>query len=700
MKWTAMMNPSFTIIETHETESHKATGHAARTQWRNDHPAATRFHDVPTRFVCIDGEGVTLPDGTHVYVLLGAGSAQVSDPAGLPLADCLVFLWSQFLEHGTTAVAYCGFFLSYDFVQWLKSLPEERGRMLLTADGRRKRQPKSASRQLPFPVRWGGWEFDILGSRRFKFRREGFPRWMYICDTGPFFQKSFLSVINPENWSDPVVTAEEYDTIATGKMRRSSAALDSDMLSYNALENLVLSRVLSRLEKGFSSLGVHLRPSQWFGPGQAAQFWLTGRAITCKRLQEVTAAPVLDAARGSYYGGWFEIMAHGLLPGNTYEYDINSAYPHIISQLPCLEHGEWIHNGRTAGFRHVLVRARVRGGDDHIGAMLHRDESGNISRPHDTEGWYWLSELHAAHAALLIDETEVFETWTYHPCSCPPPLAEIADVYQRRRHEGKNTSIGIACKILINSVYGKFAQSVGYPKFGNPLYASLITSGCREMILNAIASHPQRTGAVVMVATDGIYFRTPHLSLPLSGDLGDWEMAEKRNICLFKPGVYWDDKTRMQVQAGDTPVFKARGVSARDFAGSLATVDTQFHWLAARQPDVIDWPEVTFPLSFSMVSAVQALQWGKWELAGTLVPDPKVTQSSNPVMKRCSWHWDGDIIRSRPARNDPYRPSAPYEKRFGTDDPWSQENQEADGITPDGLPSFVWKEALYDHLSM
>ena len=83
------------------------------------------------------------------------------------------------------------------------------------------------------------------------------------------------------------------------------------MLRYNALENEILSRVLEKLNEGFQSLGINLRPNQWFGPGQAAQEWLEGRAITAELLQEITPREVLEHARESYFGGWFEIMGHG-----------------------------------------------------------------------------------------------------------------------------------------------------------------------------------------------------------------------------------------------------------------------------------------------------------------------------------------------------------------------------------------------------
>src|SRR6266849_847841 len=150
-----MMTPRFSITEIEHTpiqrKTRARTHNNGRKKWRYDNPRETRYDNVPTEFVCVDGEGITLPNGEHRYVLLGVGQQQISNPNGLEWTECFEFLWSQFRKG---SVAYTGFFLGYDFVQMLKTLPEERARMLLTKEGRAKRQPRSAKRPMPFPVRY------------------------------------------------------------------------------------------------------------------------------------------------------------------------------------------------------------------------------------------------------------------------------------------------------------------------------------------------------------------------------------------------------------------------------------------------------------------------------------------------------------------------------------------------------------------
>jgi hypothetical protein len=479
-----------------------------------------------------------------------------------------------------------------------------------------------------------------------------------------------------------IVTREEYISIKKGKDRRSQAVLDDEMRDYNRRENLILARVMEKFREGLDHFGIYLSIDKWYGPGQAAGKWIAaqGQKATCAQRNEKglvsqasnpfsrkeliaedrTSVIVERAARASYIAGWFEIFAHGHVPRITYEYDINSAYPDVIRTLPCMAHGKWEigYSGnaklrtlpKNAAFR--LIHATVRGSDPHIGAMLHRDADNNICRPHVTHSWYWQDELEAALNAGLIDSIDVScdeeacrneykygraLTLTYFPHkNCALLCSAMEEMYQERLRVGKNTPLGKAAKLVYNSVYGKFAQLIGSPQWASNIYASRITSGCRKKILESIATHPEGTKAVVMIATDGIYFTSEHPDLDISKDkLGCWDVEEKRNLTLFKPGVYWDDDTREKISQGKTPSFKSRGVSARKFAKEINRIDSMFdRWNGKFPDDEKSWPSVEFDAGFSMVSCKQALIRGKWETAGKVSTSGRLTQNSFPDGKR------------------------------------------------------------------
>lgn len=547
--------------------------------------------------------------------------------------------------------------------------------------------------------------------------------WMYICDTGPFWQSSFLNVIKPEKWGDhPVCTVDEYKLIKRGKDERGNTAAYgatdyyADMQMYNVLENDILARVTKRLNEGFMNddIPIKIPKTDWYGPGRAAQLWMdmlheriadpgavesnkatnTRQRYSVDRCNEggILNADIYmsmpswfyDAAQASYYGGWFEQMLHGHC-GNVWEYDINSAYPFIIASLPCL-HTTGIHNGsytqgdsddypRDAG-RYTLLRCVVSGSNPYIGAMPYRTKKGNISRPNITEGWYWLHELSASQRAGLIDNMEVSSWVSYLPCECTPPFNPhdigISRMYRMRLDVGKNTPQGIAAKLVYNSTYGKTAQSIGQPKFSNPVYASLITAGCRTLILDAIASHPNGASAVTMVATDGVYFTSRHLGLPTDvGRLGAWDETFKPGMTQLMPGVYWDDNTRAAIKRMEIPKMKSRGVNARDLAKQINHLDTLYaiaHMELEAGREYV-WPEIEFTVGFLLDSAKLALQRGKWHEAGKVTHGSKRRISSNPMSKRNPMAYrddtGGGFTRTKPYREFAVRSSTPYQQSFG-----------------------------------
>lgn len=690
-------------------------------------------------FIAVDGEGVKRYEVyddwdedtqdvvartrlVHDYVLLSVGEEALhKDGKALYHADVFEFLWDQFQQH--PKAVFVGFFLGYDFAQWFRSLPATTGWNLLSKEGIARRQPKEDSPQVfPWPVRHGGWEFDILGAKRFKLRphvpyeqrpekvvnhKDGTTSvvkphphsWMYICDAGSFFQTSLMKVIDPKGWATPIVSAEEFAILERGKLQRDVAQFDADMVEYNRLENVVLARIMSNLNQGFVSDGIRLQKKQWFGPGQAAQEWMKNIEVpTGEEVREAVPQWARDAARESYYGGWFEIRAHGYVPGTTYGYDINSAYPHIIAALPCLLHGKWTRGSgnripskvSNAGLR--LVDATLHGESLEFGPAPHRTAEGAIMRPLQTRGWHWWHEIQASKRAGLVSKIEVHEWIEYKPCRCDPPLAAIKEMYEGRLKVGKNTSSGKAKKLVYNSAYGKMAQSVGMPRFANPIYASLITAGCRTMILDAIATHPGGAKAVLMVATDAVYFNEPHPTLDLDEErLGAWGEEPHENMTLLMPGLYWDDESRAKFAKGQAVKLKSRGISGRDLSKFMATIDKEFKRKLAEVAYGY-WPSFEIPVEFAMISARQAASMDRWELCGTIKTDPRKI-SSVPESKRAAENIPTAAEIEAGARpyitSSPYAEPAqlhttPYAKAFGEDETADEMEAMREWLTPDG----------------
>lgn len=660
---------------------------------RNSVRTIERAERIPT-FIGVDGEGVTLKDGTHNYVLLSVGENSLHhDGEPLSFEDCAAFLWEQFTSQEDSYAVFCGYYLGYDFTQWVKTLPQNRMEMVYASEKRSR--TKSGGNPTPFPVFYNDWEFDFLGNKRFKLRRVDDKRWLYVNDVGPFFQQPFATAMS-DRWQDrqgnpiPIVHDDERAIIERGKAKRATAKFNKEMIRYNVTENRVLSRMMTTMAIGFKDMGVTLQKDQWYGPGQVAQKWMDQHSShPTKKLKEKADADeifrgAIDAARSAYYGGWFETFAHGHIRGRSYEYDIASAYPHVHSNLPCLLHGTWLHlsadEWRLAGsdtpIPYMLVRASVEGSNPYIGSMMHRDKQGKINRPNYTEGWYWAHELEAAQRAGLVSQVQRLEAYTYEPCKCLPPLRDLRNLYTQRVEVGKATPQGRGLRLTYNSAYGKTAQSIGTPKHANSIHASLITAGCRTMILDAIATHPKGAAAVLMIATDGIYFDEKHPTLNVAPGLGNWEETIKENLTIFLPGVYWDDKSR-EGRAKKVAKLKSRGVSGADLMERLDELDAAFDRMLSEpipfgmMEGVVPpewWCKMILPLRFNMVSPKQAIQRGKWELCGHVTQNAERELWSHPRHKRglvSAPTSERPYIHSFVPTNVERVASTPYSRSFG-----------------------------------
>jgi hypothetical protein len=634
----------------------------------------TRALAVP-EFIGVDSEGIGRGIN-HRAVLLGVGTEQYIARdlrKGLQYEEVFRFLYKCFEQH--PQAAFVGFYLKYDFVQWLKSLPFKAAWMLFTPKGKalRKMTQPNGKRRTYHPVRVDGWEIDMLGMKRLSIR----PRvcqcaeqvrvcthtqkpWMHICDAGSFYQMSFLQVCDPTIWKDdpdgPICTNSEYAKLKRGKDKRAVAKLDDDMKFYNQLENVLLARAMERLCKGFIKFGVRLAKDEWYGPGASAGKWLKNHQ-SLKHKDAVDLMPdwFLDACAGSYIGGWFEIFSHGLIYGESHNYDINNAYPFATAQLPHIC-GECSYNRGKGPYKgngkYVLVSATMHAKGQRIGPVPYRDAKGSILRPSVSRGWYWSSEIRAATRAGLVatSKTQYHEWVEFIPCDHPNPFTEVGDLYYERLRVGKNSAQGMSIKLNNNSLYGKFAQSAGTAPFNNWFYASLITSHCRTQILDAIATHPGGPDSVLMVATDGIAFDSPHPTLPVSKKLGEWDHSVYTDLCLFKPGVYWHRVGKEQLLKA-----KTRGVPKAAFMKEIKGVEMLFSKLlelkkAPGEWDIgrhIDWSQVDFqlvpdhawprffvPITFRLKSCNQALNEGEWSRAGVMQESILVMQDSDPQNKR------------------------------------------------------------------
>ncbi len=560
----------------------------------------------------IDGEGKGRD--RHRYVFLAAADEwgekkfSVSNPNGLSTEECLFFLYQ--LPPRARLFAYS---FGYDLTKIFQSMTEtHEGRRalwyLMRPEKRQRMGPEAAKG--PYPVLWKGWSLNLQGTK-FSFGRtgprSGAPRRNRILwDIWKFYQSKFTTAL--EDWK--IGTPEERALIARMKEKRH----EFDKLSPAEYEQYCFLECQKMAEQARTLIAAHdeagLPLKTFYGAGSTATVMLKKMGVR----RHIAPAPELmrEAVAQAFSGGRFEVGEIGCIRGAVHSYDISSAYPYQLCQLPCLIHGKWEHitkrsqleQARWALVHYSLSAQRTAaqnhgksgqkrqpqpGGAAAWGAFPFRfgkghAEAGSICYPSESGGgWVYLSEYLAGEK--YFDNVGFREAWVYRAaCECMP-FQPIPNYYAERCRIGKE-ACGICLKLGCNSCYGKVAQSVGKGQFNCWVWAGMITSGCRAQGLELLGMHSDRRN-LLMFATDGILTReklTPprpletgtfHVSeceehkktcdiCPKESQtfkpLGGWEhKVEKRGVFLARPGVYFPlDPTEEDLRA-----LRGRGIGRR-----------------------------------------------------------------------------------------------------------------------------------------
>lgn len=362
-----------------------------------------------------------------------------------------------------------------------------------------------------------------------------------IWDVFGFFQENFVGVMG--KWLGK--NHRHYELIKTMKAKRGDFEhVDKAAIAnYNLAELECLVEIMEKVHEGISGLG--LKCMRFDGAGAVASAMMRKHGI--REFKAESPEDVHLAARTAYAGGRIEICKMGTVFGEVYDYDINSAYPNVLLDLPSLSHGVWVHSTRKKvkpGFTLVRCRYDFTPGQRFY-PLFYRSEKMQIIFGAKGEGWYWFPEYDAARHCE--GKLEVLESWHFEEIKPTRPFEWIKSYYEQRRQwtqhpteEWQNGAEKII-KLGLNSLYGKTAQQLGgnekAPAYHQIEWAGYITSATRARLYRAAAVKPE---SIIGFATDGI-FSTAKLELDISIDktLGAWSLSVFEGLTIAMAGVYW-----------------------------------------------------------------------------------------------------------------------------------------------------------------
>jgi DNA polymerase type B, organellar and viral len=510
--------------------------------------------NLTNTFVGVDGEGRNTADGRHVYFMLRAGNQILRCRDGderLRTIDVLSFLCDLPEDY-----IYVSYFFDYDVTKALEDLSFKKFHKLVH------RNTRVMDNGGFFPVDFGDFQFDWFPKKEFKVRRflgkdsdgkKQYSRWVVIHDMGTFFQAPFAKTLDTWQIGSPYIRRK----ISEGKDLRAqfSAVTDEYVEKYNGWE----CECLAELAEKFRKVCIELDyvPKKWQGPGVIAEAAMRKHGVPATEdiplLQEIGDDSVAAFGRHAYYGPKFETSLVGATESPCHQFDINSAFPAAMQYLPCLLHGTWERRSgkRLLGSGEMSIAFGTfewnRSGKKFMfGGFPVRRKDGSIHFPVCGKGWYWSFEAESA----IHQNFTVWDSWVFtRNCDCKP-FAYLEDIYSDRKRLGKST-LGIVLKLIMNSHYGKLVQTIGSPRYSNPIWASFITAWTRTKIANAIHSLGCcRDGNLsvpcgfdcYMIASDAIYVKDyESYDIETGAELGQWsEEIRESGLFIIQPGVYFD----------------------------------------------------------------------------------------------------------------------------------------------------------------
>lgn len=481
-------------------------------------------------FVALDGEAID-----DKYVLLGTSEEGkcLENKKGIKTIQALRWLWNlgTSKRYRNLHAVFVSFYFSYDVEMLLRDLPLKK-KIILFKTGK---------------VDYNEWALRYYKRKFFTIRQKtgrkladksgqsvATGNGITVFDVCGFFigQGGFIKVLQSFDIEVP-------PEIIKGKAARSTFTWNDyeTIKKYNQLECKLLVELMGKVYKLCEK--INLIPTRWYGASALANLALRrwnvmehSRRTTVEHTPEV----FFDAITRAYFGGRIEAFKLGSF-SSVFSYDINSAYPTAMVKLPRTRGNFWIQSDEwRKGFALWHVKWKFPA-TEKLGIFPYRMRDGSIKFPLQGEGFYWNPEVTLA-KKLYPKSLEIIGGWFLQDEDELTPLAEkIPSLYaQRQKYKAKGDLSQWIIKILLNSLYGKFAQKVGRADFKNFVYAGWITSFTRAAMRSAVVGKEPH---IIAFNTDGIFSKAklPRIKKD-SRELGEWEIKQYKKLTVIMSGMY------------------------------------------------------------------------------------------------------------------------------------------------------------------
>ena len=359
---------------------------------------------------------------------------------------------------------------------------------------------------------------------------------VHYYDIAQFYEKKSLSITYQENIGK---LEQEYLEF---KNKRSEFTLhfynhNKKKIRNYCIQDCILTKQLAEKWINLFCDAFSFYPAKWPSSGYLAEKVLINNGIHFPKFNSIPYS-VQDLAFRSYFGGRFEMIKRGFI-GKAFLYDINSAYPHSICNIPDLSNGKWvkrksIHQDSKIGFFRILADIPD---DKYIPPFPFRANNNILFPSGKFETYVTLDELKACENSKYY---KILDSYQFVSNSKKYPYREfIESMYNKRQKlKSANDPMQLPLKIILNSIYGKTGQKVNriIGNLFNPVIFAFITGFTRAKLYEFVRKNDIERD-IVAFATDSIC-STKKLDID-SINLGEFSFeGESDDVFYLQNGFY------------------------------------------------------------------------------------------------------------------------------------------------------------------
>ena len=354
----------------------------------------------------------------------------------------------------------------------------------------------------------------------------------------------------------------------------------NEVLRYCQRDAELTLKLAQKIEDTFTSRGVSFRNP--ISMAKISEVYVTDHYRYPKVLSVHTQMHTM--AQLCFHGGLFWTLKRGYFRQPLYCFDINSAYPSVMTTLPHWANGEFKEVFEPTGAQfgwfgcefdcewipqfQYQKQTFTQQMDGYAPIEVVFNNKRKIYPKGMRKQWITAVEYRWMKKNGFRCKFGYGYEWTQTKNKYVAPFGWMSAMYKERKLIMKHDNSGMlqySLKILLNGLYGKTCQFKHGPgKLTNFFYASYITAETRLKVAEIAMRHPNET---IEIATDSVTL-TKDISneLNITGHLGDWSITKYREGLFIGSGMRQTWYSSEDSAEGLESVTYARGLTdKRDY---------------------------------------------------------------------------------------------------------------------------------------